>query len=123
MTRAEDAGAAELALSQTPERVYERNWALALLARTTARLQAEFAAAGKSRLFDHLKPCLTGDRATRYSQIAAALEISEVTVRVSAHRMRGRFRDLLHEEVAQTLSQPADGNAVQEELRYLLTVL
>jgi|SRR5580658_2424606 DNA-directed RNA polymerase specialized sigma24 family protein len=56
MTRAETHDAVGLAVSQTPERVYERNWALALLERTTARLAGEFAAAGKARVFDSLKP-------------------------------------------------------------------
>jgi len=123
MTRAEDHYAAGLAMAQTPERVYERNWALALLERTTARLAAEFAAAGKGRVFDALKPYLTGDGDARYSQVAAELGISEVTVRVSVHRMRGRFRDLLQLEVAQTLPDAGDSKAVEEELRYLLTVL
>jgi RNA polymerase sigma-70 factor (ECF subfamily) len=123
MTRAEDHYAAGLAMSQTPERVYERNWALALLERTTARLAREFAAAGKSRVFDALKPYLTGDRDARYSQVAVELGMSEVTVRVSVHRMRGRFRDLLQLEVAQTLPGAGDSRDVEEELRYLLTAL
>jgi len=60
MTRAEDHYAAGLAMSQTPDRVYERSWALALLERTMARLRGEFAAAGKGRVFEALKPYLTG---------------------------------------------------------------
>jgi RNA polymerase sigma factor (sigma-70 family) len=123
MTRAEDHYAASLTFHETPERVYERNWALALLQRTTLRLADEFAAAGKGRVFEMLKPYLTGDRDTSYSQAAADLGISEVTVRVSVHRMRGRFRDLLQEEVRQTLAESCDSGAVEEELRYLLTVL
>jgi RNA polymerase sigma factor (sigma-70 family) len=123
MTRAEDHYAAGLTLHETPERVYERNWALALLEKTTLRLADEFSAAGKVRVFEMLKPYLTGDRDTSYSQAAADLGISEVTVRVSVHRMRGRFRDLLQEEVRQTLSDSCDSGAVEEELRYLLTVL
>lgn len=123
MTRAEDSCAAESAGELTPDRVYERNWALALLGRATARLDAEFTAAGKSRLFEYLKPYLTGDRDARYADVAAALQISEVTVRVSVHRMRGRFRDLLQQEAAQTLADPGDAAAVEQELRFLLTAL
>jgi len=123
MTRAEDHYAAGLAMSQTPDRVYERNWALALLERTTARLADEFAAAGKGRVFEDLKPYLTGDGDAPYSRVAAELGMSEVTVRVSVHRMRGRFRDLLQLEVAQTLPDAGDSRAVEEELRYLLTAL
>lgn len=96
--------AAGLAHSPTPEQVYERNWALALLERTTARLASEFESAGKSPIFECLKPYLGGDRqAARYAQVAAALGMSEVAVRVAVHRMRGRFSDLLRQEVASTL--------------------
>jgi RNA polymerase sigma-70 factor (ECF subfamily) len=70
-----------------------------------------------------LKPYLTGDGAAPYSQVAAGLALSEVTVRVSVHRMRGRFRDLLLEEVSQTLGGFTDASALEEELKYLLTVL
>jgi RNA polymerase sigma factor (sigma-70 family) len=123
MTLAEDRYASSLALSETPERVYERNWALALLERTTARLEEEFTAAGKRRVFEMLKPYLTGDRDLSYGQAAAEMGISEVTVRVSVHRLRGRFRDLLQEEVRQTLADSCDAQAIEEELRYLLTAL
>lgn len=123
MTRAESTYAASQPASDSPERVYERNWALALLERTTARLAAEFDAAGKARIFDGLKPYLAGDRNTPYSDAAAQLGLSEVAVRVAVHRMRGRFRDLLVEEVARTLPAPADPGALEEELRYLLAAL
>jgi RNA polymerase sigma-70 factor (ECF subfamily) len=121
MTQAEDFIGNDSAL--TPEQLYQRNWALALLTRATSRLESEFAAAGKSHLFQTLKPYLTGDAQARYAEVAAALGMSEVTVRVSVHRMRGRFRDLLQQEVSQTLADPADPAAVAQELRFLLTVL
>jgi RNA polymerase sigma factor (sigma-70 family) len=122
MTRAEDYYAA--ATTGTPEQIYERNWALALLERTTQELAAEFTAAGKAHVFAQLKPYLEGDRdGARYAQVAAALGWSEVTVRVSVHRMRSRFRDLLHREVAATLADPDDQVEIEQELRYLLTVL
>jgi RNA polymerase sigma-70 factor (ECF subfamily) len=123
MTRAESTYAASQPASESPERVYERNWALALLDRTTARLAAEFAAAGKSRIFEGLKPYLAGDRNTPYGQAAAGLGLSEVAFRVAVHRMRGRFRDLLVDEVSRTLPAPVDPAALEEELRYLLAVL
>jgi RNA polymerase sigma-70 factor (ECF subfamily) len=124
MTQAENLYAAAASTTLTPEEIYERNWALALLERTTARLEAEFAAAGKSRVFDSLKQYLTGDKSPgQYLKAATELGISEVSARVSVHRMRGRFRDLLLDETAQTLSGNADPDAVSEELRYLLTVL
>jgi RNA polymerase sigma factor (sigma-70 family) len=124
MTRAEDYYAAGVSGSLTPEQLYERNWALAILERAAAKLESEFASAGKAHIFAQLKPYLSGDRdAARYSQVAAALDWSEVTVRVSVHRMRGRFRDLLQQEVSRTLEDPDDRDAIEQELRYLLTVL
>jgi len=123
MTRAEAFYAAGLVLTETPERVYERNWALALLERSMARLADEFAAADKSRVFELLKQYLEGDRAMPYAEAAGQLGISEVTARVAVHRMRGRFRDLIQEEVAQTLADGSDARAIDEELRFLLSVL
>jgi RNA polymerase sigma-70 factor (ECF subfamily) len=123
MTRAEDFCASGRNRAETPEQVYERNWALALLERTTVRLAAEFDAAAKGHVFAVLKPYLTGDHRGGYSQAATDLGISEVAVRVAVHRMRGRFRDLLVQEVSRTLPQPADAGELEEELRYLLGVL
>jgi RNA polymerase sigma-70 factor (ECF subfamily) len=124
MTSAEDSIAAGSEDPRTPEEIYERNWALALLAKTTARLSAEFEAGGKKRIFDLLILYLTGEHEGRpYSEVAAKLGINEVTVRVAVHRMRGRFQDLLRDEVALTLPDPDDHAAIMDELRYLLSVL
>jgi RNA polymerase sigma-70 factor (ECF subfamily) len=124
LTRAEDYYAAGLSASETPQQIYERNWALAVIERAARRLEDEFAAAGKSHIFALLKPYLEGDRdAARYAQVAAALEWSEVTVRVSVHRMRGRFRDLLQQEVATTLADPDNHSAIEDELKFLLNAL
>src|SRR5579872_2508024 len=123
LTRAEDFYVAGMSMAETPERVFERNWALALLERTTGRLAEEFAAAGKNRVFELLKPFLAGDRGTPYATVAAELGISEVTARVALHRMRGRFRDLLQQEVARTLPAEDGAAAVEEELRFLLSAL
>lgn len=124
MTRAEASLAAGNAESRTPEEIYERNWTLALLEKTTARLSAEFEAGGKKRVFELLAPYLTGEHDGRpYSEVAAKLGITEVTARVAVHRMRGRFQDLLRDEVARTLPHPEDHAAIMDELRYLLSVL
>jgi RNA polymerase sigma factor (sigma-70 family) len=124
MTRAEHTFAAAGAESRTPEQIYERNWALALLERTTARLALEFEASGKKHVFELLKPYLTGEHDNApYSRVADQLAINEVTARVAVHRMRGRFNDLLRDEVARTLPNPEDPRAIMDELRYLLSVL
>jgi RNA polymerase sigma-70 factor (ECF subfamily) len=124
MTRGEARMATGSAESRTPEQVYERNWALALLENTMAHLAAEFESKNKTQVFGLLAPYLTGDQdGTSYSEVAAKLELSEVTVRVAVHRMRGRFHDLLREEVARTLPNPDDSEAILNELRYLMAVL
>jgi RNA polymerase sigma-70 factor (ECF subfamily) len=105
----------------TPENIFERNWALALLNEVFQRLQREHAAAGKGELFEQLKFCLTGERgAIAYAELAAGLQLSEGAVKVTVHRLRQRYRELLRAEVANTVATEAE---VEEELRYLSRVL
>jgi RNA polymerase sigma-70 factor (ECF subfamily) len=124
MERGEELLTAESPDSRTPEQIYERNWALALLERSMGRLAAEFESSGKQRVFALLSPYLTGEHDGKpYAEVASQLAIGEVAARVAVHRMRGRFQDLLREEVARTLPHPEDPSAVMEELRYLLSAL
>jgi RNA polymerase sigma-70 factor (ECF subfamily) len=112
------------AAALNPEQVYERACAIMLLDRSTARLASEFAAAGKGQVFETLKVFLSGDDSgTHYRDIAASLMMSEGAVRVAVHRLRDRFRAIVRTEIAQTVSNPGDSRAVDEELHYLLTVL
>jgi RNA polymerase sigma factor (sigma-70 family) len=108
----------EPASTDTPERVFDRLWALTLLERVISRLEAETAARGNppSR-FDQLKAYLTGDEpALSYAQTASQLGISEAAVKVAVHRLRRRFRDLVRDEISHTVSSPED---VEAELRHL----
>ena len=105
----------------TPESLFERRWALSLLERTLARLRAEFAAAGKTDQFDRLSPFLnkeSGDN--RYEEVAEQLDVSAGALRMSVHRMRRRYRDLLREEIAQTVSTIDE---IDDEIRFLLSTL
>jgi RNA polymerase sigma factor (sigma-70 family) len=116
--------AAGMVTMLTPEKQYERSWALAVLNRVTAHLAAEFTAAGKEAIFEGLKTFLMGDAGElKYSQAAAALGMGEGAARVAVYRMRGRFRDLLRAEIARTLADPEDSGAIEEELRFLLAAL
>jgi len=101
-----------------PEKLYDRAWAVTLLERVVARLREEHAAAGKARLFEQLKPFLMVGRVGNppYAQAAAELGLSEGAARVAVHRLRRRYRELLRDEIAQTLSDPAQ---VAEELQAL----
>ena len=92
-------------------------WALALLAKVIGRLQSECAADGKAKLFGHLKIFLTaGKGALSHADAARALGMDETAVRVAVHRLRKRYRVLLRDEIAQTLS---DQSQVDEEMRAL----
>jgi RNA polymerase sigma factor (sigma-70 family) len=105
----------------TPDRVYDREWAQALLARVLARLKEEYVMAGKGALFEHAKSSLLGKgEGMPHVDAAAGLNMDAGALRVAVHRLRGRYREMLKEEIAQTLSDPA---AVQEELRSLQQAL
>jgi len=102
----------------TPEQAYERKWALTLLETTRQKLRESYMTAGKESLFDHLSPALAeGERWTGHTQAAAALGIDIGAVRVALHRLRKRYRDLLLEQVAATVSSDGD---VRAELAYLM---
>jgi RNA polymerase sigma-70 factor (ECF subfamily) len=105
----------------TPERLFERQWALTLLDTVIARLQDELVQAGKGRQFELLKGTLLGERAAgAYTAAAAELHMSEEAVRQAAHRLRKRFRELLRAEVAQTVAGPGE---VDEEIQSLFAAL
>jgi RNA polymerase sigma-70 factor (ECF subfamily) len=106
---------------ETPERAFERAWALAVLERVFDALAAEYVAAGKAELYAHLKPTLTGEPGDlSRREIASALGLSENAVNVAAHRLRERFRRRLRTEVAHTLSDPTE---VEGEVRALFDAL
>jgi RNA polymerase sigma-70 factor (ECF subfamily) len=101
----------------SPDKVFDREWALALLERVITRLQEECTADGREKTFEQLKSLLTTDKTTiSYPQAAAALGISEDTARVTVHRLRKRYRQLLRNAITQTLADPAQ---VDEEMQAL----
>jgi DNA-directed RNA polymerase specialized sigma24 family protein len=107
----------ELADQLSPDKLYDRMWAVTLLERVLTRLRDESAAEGKTKLFEQLRPFLMVDKgAIPCAQAAAALELTEGAVRVAVHRLRRRYRELLREEIGQTLSDSAQ---VEEEMRAL----
>jgi RNA polymerase sigma factor (sigma-70 family) len=104
---------------QTPERLYDRRWAITLLDLVMTRLSDEFARSGKERHFEQLKTFLgRGRTGTSYAKVARELGISEGAAMVAAHRLRRRYRDLLRAEIAQTVASPAE---VDDEIRTLFT--
>ena len=101
----------------TPEKLFDRQWALMLLERVLIRLREEQVSAGKADLFDQLKGFLTGDSATPYADVGNALGMTEGAVKVAVHRLRRHFRDTLVQEIAETVSNSAD---IDAEIEYLL---
>ncbi len=105
----------------TPGQEFERRWALTLLENTVERLRIEYAKEGKETLFAALNPCLVGDRTSQpYEELARNLALTEVAVKSAVHRLRQRYRQLLREEIAQTVAEPSE---VEAELRHLIAVL
>ena len=105
----------------TPEKVYERRWALTLLEQVLARLGAEQSAVGKGEVFTQLKDFLWGEGSgAGYAEVAARLGLAEGALKVTVHRLRQRYRELLREEVAQTV---VTVHEVDEELRYLVAAI
>jgi len=105
----------------SPDKAFDREWALALLERVVARLREDCAVAGRLALFDRAKACLAaGEAAISYKQAAAELGMEEGAVRVAVHRLRKRYRELLRDEIAQTLAGPAQA---AEELHSLQAAL
>jgi len=101
----------------SPDKAFDREWALALLAKVIERLQNECAADGKANLFEQLKQFLTAGQAESAQRaVAKTLGMDEGAVRVAVHRLRKRYRQLLRDEIANTLADPA---LVEEEMRAL----
>jgi DNA-directed RNA polymerase specialized sigma24 family protein len=105
----------------TPQQLYERQWALTLLDRVMSRLQDQHTADGKAGLFAALKPCLASRKGdVPYAKMAEQLARSEGAVRVAVRRLRQQYRDLLREEIAQTVSSPEE---VEPEIQHLMQAL
>lgn len=105
----------------SPEKLFERSWALTVLSRAMDRLKAESAASDKQQLFNRLKIYLTAERdAVPYKDAAVKLDMTEGAVKVAVHRLRRRYRELVRDEIAQTVTTEAQ---VDEEIRDLFAAL
>ncbi len=119
--RGEERYRLEPAHDLTPERVFERRWALTLLDQVLGAVRDEFREAGREPLFDALKPYLVGGSPLpSYRNVGDAIGMTDGAVKVAVHRLRRRYRDRLRAEIADTVSDPAD---VDDELEHLLTSL
>jgi RNA polymerase sigma-70 factor (ECF subfamily) len=112
---------AEPSDESTPEKVFEKRWAVAVLEQVLLHLREEFTSKGKAEQFERLKVLLWGEKGSPpQAQVAAELGMTEGALQVAVHRLRQRYRELLRLEVAQTVSSPAE---LDEELRHLIAVI
>jgi RNA polymerase sigma-70 factor (ECF subfamily) len=120
-TDAETRYLGEAAGAITPERYYDQRWAMTLLDQVMRALRQEYAEAGRTAVFEELADFLWGkDDSVSYTQIGERLGMTEGALRGAMHRLRRRYRERLRAEVAQTVAPP---DTVEDELRYLLTVV
>jgi len=105
----------------TPEKAFEHRWAITLLEQVYQRLAGEYRAQDKAAVFNTLRVTLAGKSdAAPYAELARQLDMSVGAVKVAVHRLRQRYRALLREIIADTVSSPDE---VEDELRYLFRTL
>jgi RNA polymerase sigma factor (sigma-70 family) len=110
----------EPAHDETPERIFERRWALSLIDRVVEKLREEFVHHGRPEHFERLKVFLLGQSDAPYAALAQEMNTSEGALKVAIHRLRKRYRELFRQEIADTVADPVE---VESELRYLAAVL
>ncbi|MGB0581725.1 MAG: RNA polymerase sigma factor [Limisphaerales bacterium] len=111
----------EMKEDMTPDRIFERKWAITILDRTLSALREEYHDSGREAVFEQLKEIITtGTTGRSYADIADTLDLKEGAVKVAAHRLRQRYRDTLRHEIAQTVGSEDD---IDEELNNLSLVL
>jgi RNA polymerase sigma-70 factor (ECF subfamily) len=116
---AEDRFDLEPADAATPDKIFDKQWATALLDKVLAELEKEYVA--EKDLFQTLKQTLAGRReAQPYADLAKRLGMSEGAIRVAVHRLRKRYRALLQAEIARTVNSAEEA---KEELTYLFRTL
>lgn len=104
----------------TADDLFEQQWAVALIDTAMQELRRGYEDRGRGALFDALKSGLAGRRGESYGEIAVRLQLSETAVKVEAHRMKSRYRELIRAEIAHTVDESTD---VEQEIRRLFEAL
>ncbi len=113
--------AQEPASDLTPEKLYERRWALRLFERALGRLEQDYQAAGREDIYQALKEFLSAEaKEGEYAQVGERLGMSRGAVAAGVHRLRQRYRELVRDEIAQTVT---DADGLEDEMRSLLSAL
>jgi RNA polymerase sigma-70 factor (ECF subfamily) len=106
--------------TMTPEKLFDRAWAMRVLEAAHEQVQAECRAEGKAQLFEQLKVFLSGDKVgTTYAEVGARMNMTNTAVKVAVHRLRGRYRQALRAQIAHTVTTAAE---IDEEIRDLFAV-
>lgn len=112
---------AEANSGTAPDRIFEQHWAATLFQRALTQLRQEFAAAGKDKQFDELKVLLSAEAVDGdYDAIAMRLNMTRKSVAVAVHRLRKRYGDMVRQEIANTVSSPAE---IEAEMRHLIELM
>jgi RNA polymerase sigma-70 factor (ECF subfamily) len=112
---------AEADSEAAPDRVFEERWASTLFQQALTRLRQEFVAAGKGKQFDELKVFLSAEAADGdYDSVATRLNMTPKSVAVAVHRLRKRYGDMVRQEIANTVSSPAE---IEDEMRHLIELV
>lgn len=104
----------------TADDLFEQQWAVALIDSAMVELQKSYAERNRTDVFEALKSGLAGQRVESYAEIASRLQLSETAVKVEAHRLKGKYRELIRAEISHTIDESAD---VEQEIRRLFEVL
>jgi RNA polymerase sigma-70 factor (ECF subfamily) len=105
---------------ETPERLFQRRWALALLEQALRQLRGEYEAGGKGPLFEALKGLLSGDGARPYAELAEEFDLTEGAIKSAVHRLRKRYGEILREQIRDTVTTEAE---IDEEVQALFEAL
>ncbi|HAV62032.1 MAG TPA: RNA polymerase subunit sigma-24 [Verrucomicrobiales bacterium] len=116
---AESHYARQVATGETPETIFERQWADTLFQRAQEKLRSECEAAGKLRLYEDLGPQRASDRLLSDAEVGARHGLSENAIRIASYRLRQRYQELVRAEISQTVSSAAE---LEEEIRHLIGV-
>lgn len=104
----------------SPDVLFERQWAMALLDKTAQRLRDEYTTSGREALFDNIEGCMTKyETAAPYAEIATRLGSTVPAVKMAVQRLRRRYRELLREEIGKTVT--AEGE-IEGEIRHLFSL-
>ena len=106
---------------QSPDKIFDRHWALAVFHQAQTQLEAECVASDKGALYAELKDMFAGDKSpSTYADTATRLGMTEPAIKKAAQRLRERYQEIIREQIAETVSNPFE---VEDELGHLFAAM